>query len=117
MDQRPALWLLGGLVFVVLATANAAGYRYGVSDQAFYIPVIVRALDPEAFPRDRTLIDAQGRLMIADEAIAAVVRTTGLSLEIVFLGAYLLSLAAVWTGLVLIGTRIYRNPWLTMALV
>ena len=25
-------------LFVLLATANGAGYRYGVSDQAFYIP-------------------------------------------------------------------------------
>ena len=52
--------------FVVLATANAAMYRYGVSDQAFYIPVVARALDPAAFPRDAALIDAQGRLMLAD---------------------------------------------------
>ena len=34
----------GGLLFAILATANASGCRYGVSDQAFYIPVIIRAL-------------------------------------------------------------------------
>ena len=43
-DVRIALWWLAGGVFVILATANAAGYRYGVSDQAFYIPVVTRAL-------------------------------------------------------------------------
>ena len=63
---------------MVVATANGAGYRYGVSDQAFYIPVVVRALDPGAFPRDAALIDAQGQLMLSDEALAGVVRGDGL---------------------------------------
>jgi len=40
------IWGLGFscILFVLLATANAAGYRYGTSDQAFYIPAVVRAL-------------------------------------------------------------------------
>ena len=48
----------GGLLFLVLATANGGGYRYGVSDQAFWIPAAVRALQPASFPRDAGLIDA-----------------------------------------------------------
>jgi len=36
---------------------NSAGYRYGASDQAFYIPAIVRHLEPADFPRDAPLID------------------------------------------------------------
>ena len=103
--------------FVVLATANAAMYRYGVSDQAFYIPVVARALDPAAFPRDAALIDAQGRLMLADEVLATLVRTTGATLESLFLGGYLLSLVLIFAGLVLIGRRLYTNPWTTLALV
>jgi hypothetical protein len=111
------LWfVLAGVAFVVLATANAAGYRYGVSDQAFYIPVVVRALDPAAFPRDAALIDAQGHLMLSDEVLAAVARSTGLSLELLFLGAYLLSLALIWAGLALIGAKVYGNPWVTLVL-
>ena len=43
----------GGVLFVLLATANGAGYRYGVSDQAFYIPVVARALDPARFRATR----------------------------------------------------------------
>ena len=58
-------WLL---LFLLLATANGAGYRYGVSDQAFYIPVVEHAINPETFPRDASLIDAQGRLMVTDES-------------------------------------------------
>lgn len=100
-----------------MATANGAGYRYGVSDQAFYIPVVARALDPAAFPRDAALIDAQGRLMLSDEVLAAVVRVTGWSLDWVFVGAYVLSALLVWAGLWLIGARLYRSAWATAALI
>jgi hypothetical protein len=93
-----------------VATANGAGYRYGVSDQAFYIPVVIRALDPAAFPRDAGLIDAQGTLMLADEVIAAMIRATGLSIEVLFLIAYLASVALLWAAAGLIGTRVYRHP-------
>jgi len=100
-----------------VATANGAGYRYGVSDQAFYIPVVIRALDPAAFPRDASLIDAQGRLMLSDEAVAAIVGVTGWGLDWIFLGAYVMSAVLVWTGLSFIGARLYRSAWTTAALV
>src|SRR5262245_9947289 len=119
MNQRSAISLLQlsvlGIAFALLATANGAGYRYGVSDQAFYIPVVTRALEPSAFPRDAALIDAQGRLMLADELLAGIVRTTGLSLESLFFGAYVLSLALMWAALVAIGARIYTSIWGTIA--
>jgi hypothetical protein len=104
------------VLFAILATANAGGYRFGVSDQAFYIPVIVRALDPSAFPRDAPLIDAQGQLMLADQALAGLVRATGIPLDYLFLGGYVLSLALIWIGIVLIGDRLYRSRWTTLAL-
>ena len=75
----------------MLATANGAGYRYGVSDQAFYIPVVQHAIDPETFPRDASLIDAQGRLMITDEILASIARVTSLPLDTIFLAAICLS--------------------------
>ncbi len=114
---QPALWLAGSLLFILLATANAAGYRYGTSDQAFYIPVVIRALDPAAFPRDAALIDAQGRLMLADEILATVVRATGMPMDVLFFCAYLLSLALTWAALLLIGRSVYASPWLTVALL
>ena len=109
-------WVAGGVLFVLLATANGAGYRYGVSDQAFYIPVVTRALHAADFPRDASLIDAEGRLMVLDDILAAVMKTTGVSLETLYLAGYLTSLALIWAGLVLIGTRVYRSPWATAAL-
>jgi len=104
------------VAFAVLATANGGMYRYGVSDQAFYIPVVTRALDPAAFPRDAALIDAQGQLMLSDEALALLVRTTGASLDTLFLVGYLLSLVLIFGGLAGIGRRLYANPWTTYAL-
>ena len=56
--------------FAVLATLNAGGYRYGVSDQAFYIPAILHHLDPSLYPRDWAMIGAQGRYFLFDELFA-----------------------------------------------
>jgi hypothetical protein len=111
-------WALiaGFPVFVVVATANGAGYRYGTSDQAFYIPSVVRALDPAAFPRDASLIDSQGKLMVTDEALAAIIRLTGMSPDVLFFAAYVASLLVIWLAVTAIGRRLYSPAWLTAAL-
>lgn len=104
------------VAFVVLATANAAGYRFGVSDQAFYIPVVTRALEPGAFPRDAALIDAQGGLMQADELLAGLLRLTQVPIESLFLGAYVLSLVLIWVALAAIGRSLFGGTLATLAL-
>jgi hypothetical protein len=114
---QAAAWVAGGILFILLATANGAGYRYGVSDQAFYIPVVEHAISPETFPRDASLIDAQGRLMITDEIIAAVARATSLPLDAIFLAGYLLSVALIGLALVLIGQRVSATPWVVVAIL
>ena len=43
-------------LFVVLATLNSAGYRYGASDQALYVPSVLLKMDPALYPQDRVLI-------------------------------------------------------------
>ena len=105
-----------GLLFVVLATVNSAGYRYGVSDQAFHVPAVVRALDPAAFPRDAALLDSQARFMLFDDAVALAVRTTGLSLEAVFFIGYLVTAALLWIGILLIGQQLLQSPTATLLL-
>jgi len=72
------------LPFIVLATLNAGGYRYGASDQAFYQPAVLLKLEPSLFPRDRVLIDAQASLTKYDEVVAGIVQLSHLSLPIVF---------------------------------
>ena len=79
--------MLGAAAFTLLATLNAAGYRYGVGDQAGHIPSILRALDGRLFPRDSALIDAQSRLFVFDELLARAIRLVPASLEAWFLGA------------------------------
>jgi hypothetical protein len=103
-------------LFVVLATLNSAGYRYGASDQAFYIPAVLRHLDPALFPQDRVLIDAQGRLILADDLLAAAVRYTRLSLPHLFFGLYVATLLLLVAGASRIGAHLYRTRWAVVAL-
>lgn len=84
------------LLFVILATANSGGYRYGVGDQAFYQPATALRLDPGLFPRDRALIESQARLTIVDEVMATASRVTRLDLPQLFLTLYLVTLIATF---------------------
>ena len=52
--KRFALLALGAMLFGVLVLLNAGGYRYGVTDQAFYIPIVLHQLTPVLYPRGRT---------------------------------------------------------------
>ena len=56
-------------IFVVLATANAGGYRYGISDQAFYLPALAKSVDASLFPRDTPVLEAQMRLWLGDDVL------------------------------------------------
>jgi hypothetical protein len=101
--------MLGFAGFVLLCTMNAAGYRYGASDQALYTPAILRHVDPALFPRDARLIDTQARLMLNDEAIASIVRVTGVPLPYLFIVLYVLTLALLLTTAVRLGSHFYRT--------
>ena len=111
-----AVYLPAGCLFVLLATMNAAGYRYAASDQAFYIPAIVRHLDASVFPADAPLIDAQAKLTLIDELAAGAVRLTGLSLQHLFLALYIVTLIVFAAAAVRIGSRLYRSGWAVAAL-
>ena len=113
---RPLTKVSGIAAFVLLATMNAAGYRYAASDQAFYIPAVVRHLDPSTFPRDGALIDSQARLTLVDDTVALAARTSGLSLPHLFLGLYVVTLALMLGGTIRIGARFYRGRWALVAL-
>ena len=108
--------IAGAALFCVLATQNAAGYRYGVQDQSFYIPAIVRHLDPTLYPHDTALIDAQDQFLAFDNATARLVQVTGWSLPAVFLGGHLASLTLLFAGAVGIGRALYRSWWTVVGL-
>lgn len=99
------------MAFVVLATLNAGGYRYGASDQAFYIPAVLHQLDPSLYPRDWAMLGAQGRFFFVDEIFAGLVRVSGLSLAAWFAVAQLTTLAALYAGALALGRQVLTSPW------
>jgi len=105
------------LVFGVLVTANSAGYRFGISDQAFYIPAIDLSRWPDLFPRDRLLLEPQARLTVIDETFGWICRVTGLSLEPVFLIAYAGTIVVFAAGVALVGRSLFRSPWVIAGLL
>ena len=105
------------LPFVILATLNSGGYRYGASDQAFYIPAILEQLDPSLFPRDGAVLGAQTKLTIIDEMIAWLAQGTGISLPPLFIGLYVTALLIFAGGVWLIGRRLYLSAWTSVALL
>jgi hypothetical protein len=115
---RPAgLHVLGAAAFALLATLNAGGYRYGVGDQAGYIPSILRHLDGRLFPRDSALLDAQSRLFVFDELLARAIGLIPASLEVWFLSLYLLTLVLLYAGLVRVSDRLLVSRWSIAAFV
>ena len=115
--NRGFLFSVCVLPFLVLATLNSAGYRYGASDQAFYLPAILKKLDPAIYPRDSALIGSQARLTLIDETVAAVARVTGLSLPSLFAALFIASLALlVWAALSL-GAGLFRTQAAALAFV
>lgn len=105
------------LPFVLLATANSAGYRYGASDLAFYGPAVMRYLEPRLFPRDSPVIEAQARLTLMDETVGTLATLTTANLPQLFLGLYLASLVLLAAGASLIGNALYQNRLTTAVLL
>jgi hypothetical protein len=106
----------GGALFCLIAILNCGGYRYGIGDQAFYIPAVVQHLDPDLFPRDRHLLHAQDRFMLYDEGIALLRTTAGIPIPVQFLAAYLAGMALLFGALVAVGRVLYRSWWTIAAL-
>lgn len=104
-------------LFIVAATLNSGGYRYGASDQAFYIPAILETLHPGFFPRDAALIGPQARYFFIDEIVAGGIRTIGGSIETWFLAGYLLSLALLALSLDALGRTVFSSPLAVTALL
>jgi hypothetical protein len=111
-----AAFVAGGIVvFILLATANAGGYRFGVSDQAFYEPAIRAQMDPALFPHDRPLLEAQSKLMAADKILGRVAQTLHLRLPPLFFAIYVLSLGLLAVGGVAVARALGFSWWATAA--
>ncbi len=112
---RAALVAAAAGLFVVVATANSGGYRYGASDQAFYQPAIALAADPSLFPRDRPVLDAQMRLWPGDTLIGAAGRLTGGDWPRLFLAFYLVTLVALFAAGLAVARALGASWWATTA--
>ena len=106
----------GAAVFCLVAILNCGGYRYGIGDQAFYIPAVTQHLDPSLFPRDRAILHAQDRFMLYDDAIAAFVGASGASVPAVFFAGYLAGLALLFGAMVAIGRTMYTT-WMGIGML
>jgi len=103
------------LPFVLLATLNSGGYRYGASDQAFYAPAILEGIDASLYPRDSELIRSQARLTLVDDVIGPLGRMTHLRLPTLFAGLQVITLALLLLAAIRIGACFYKTPWATVA--
>ena len=109
--------IAGGVAICgLLAILNCGGYRYGIGDQAFYIPAVVQHLNPALFPRDRALLHVQDQFMMFDKATAAVIKASGISLPALSFVLYLAGLVLLFGAAVAIGRTLYSSWW-TVALL
>jgi hypothetical protein len=119
---RPAWVRSAGVIALIsltgaLAILNSGGYRYGASDQAFYLPAVVQHLDPSLFPRDRALLHVQDRFMLFDDLAADVARATGVSVPVLFFVLFLAGLGLCFAGYLALGRIWYRSWWSVSALM
>jgi hypothetical protein len=84
---------------------------------AFYGPAVMRQLDPELFPRDRPVLDAQANLTFMDETVAAIARRTTTHLPSLFLGLYVATLILLAAGVTAIASTLSLSRWTVVALL
>jgi hypothetical protein len=111
------LYALCLLPFALLATMNSAGYRYGASDQAFYAPAVLKAIDPALYPRDSDLIRSQASLTLVDDVMAPIVRAASPPLTVAFAVLQILALGLLAAAGLLIAGSLYRTSWAAIALL
>jgi hypothetical protein len=109
--------LAGGVLFALAATANSGGYRYGVSDQAFYVPAIAMTLDPALFPRDAEVLAPQVRMWPGRYLFSTAVQAFPLDLPELFAIAYTLTLALLYAAGIQLARALGLSPWATAALL
>ena len=113
----PRLFALCLVPFALLATMNSAGYRFGASDQAFYAPAVLKAIDPALYPRDSSLIRSQARLTLVDDVVGPVLRRMSIPLPAAFAAMQAAALALLAAAGLLVAAVLYRTSWSGAALL
>jgi len=113
--SRRAALAVAAAAFAVVATANSGGYRFGVSDQAYYEPAVAKGVDPTLFPRDSALLDVQSRFLGSVHLLAGLSRATGAALPSLFLVTYLATMAGLFAASVVLARRLGLSWWAVAA--
>lgn len=87
IEKNP--WMILFLLLISILGLLVNGYRYGVSDQALYIPMIDRAVNPELFPNDYLFDEPSGEYNFWIPAMSILARF--FSLEWIFFVGYVLT--------------------------
>lgn len=116
VSRGAGLLVVALLPFVLLATLNSGGYRYGASDQAFYAPAILEGVDASLFPRDSDLIRSQARLTLVDNVIGPLGRVTDVELPTLFAALQVVTLALLLLAALRIAMSFYKTSWASVAL-
>ena len=114
--RRLAILAIGAVGFGLLLVLNVGGYRYGISDHAFYIPVVLLHMTPDLYPHDASLIGAQDRFFLFDDWFAQLLHATSISMPLAFLAAYGITLFLLFGAIVAIGRAMYASWWTVTAL-
>ncbi len=117
--SRALLLVAAAPVFCALAIANSAGYRYGVSDLAFYLPAAFQRAGLASFPRDGVLLDVQARLTLADDLLGLAIRggsAIGVEAPAIVYAVHVVSLLVLFAGAVALGRAVFRSGWSVAAL-
>ena len=87
IEKNP--WVILFLLLIPILGLLVNGYRYGVSDQALYIPMIDRAVSPELFPNDYLFDEPSGEYNFWIPTMSILARF--FSLEWIFFVGYVLT--------------------------
>lgn len=104
----------GAALFVIVATANSGGYRYGISDQAYYVPAVALAADASLFPRDAGVFATQSRYWFGDTVLASVLGVLSIGQPPLFTFLYVAGLIALF-GAVVFFLRGLGGSWWAVA--
>ena len=110
--MKPAVGIAAGaLAFLLVATANSGGYRFGISDQAFYLPAIALAADPSLFPSDRVILAPQTRLWLGDEVIGLLLDRLPVDLPQLFAVLYVIGVVTLFGAIVFLARGFGASWW------
>jgi hypothetical protein len=117
VSERTLALVLAAVAFILAATANSGGYRYGVSDQAFYATAVVKELHPNLYPRDTPLLEVESNLMWADEIVGGMARLLDLDQPTAYLALYVATLGLLFAAAIAFGRSAGMTWWAVAALL